>query len=63
MIRSYILTVFHDLLPCIICPGVVIFNSPMIMSKAIQLLQWTPNVPAVFKRIPSMSARVKIRSS
>ena len=41
LIRSYILTVFHDLLPCIICPGVVIFNSPMIKSKAFQLLQFS----------------------
>ena len=42
LIRSYILTVYHDLFPCIICPAVVIFNNPMIKSKAIQLLTWTP---------------------
>ena len=42
LIRSYILTVYHDLFPCIICPAVVIFNNPMIKLKAIQLLTWTP---------------------
>ena len=42
LIRSYILTVFHDLYVCIICPAVVIFNNPMIKLKAIQILTWTP---------------------